>query len=87
MEEWGGRDAGAHASRLQRALKWHQHTVHLRSFVCRNLCDITVVIMLGNIDEFVWVPGVTLLSSYSESAVITASYLFVIYSIEVSPFT
>jgi len=43
--------------------------------------------MLGNIDEFVWVPGVTLLSSYSESAVITASYLFVIYSIEVSPFT
>ena len=43
--------------------------------------------MLGNIDEFVWVPGVTLLSSYSESAVITASYLFVIYSIKVNPFT
>jgi hypothetical protein len=42
--------------------------------------------MFGIIDEFVWVPGVTPLSSYSESAVITISYLVVIYSIKVNVF-
>lgn len=33
-------------------------------------------------NDFVWVPGVTPLSSYMESAAITTAYLFVIYSIK-----
>jgi hypothetical protein len=35
-------------------------------------------------NDFVWVPGVTPLSSYMESAAITTAYLFVIYSIKVA---
>ncbi len=34
-------------------------------------------------DRFVWIAGVTPLSGYSESAVITACYIVAIYSLQV----
>jgi hypothetical protein len=36
------------------------------------------------IDDFVWIQGVTPLSSYGESAAITAAYLLAIYGIQAS---
>jgi hypothetical protein len=35
-------------------------------------------------NDFVWVPGVTPLSSYFESAAITVAYLLAIYAIKVA---
>jgi hypothetical protein len=35
-------------------------------------------------NDFVWVPGVTPLSSYTESALVTTAYLVAIYSIKVA---
>ena len=35
-------------------------------------------------NDFVWVPGVTPLSNYFESAAITVAYLFAIYAIKVA---
>ncbi len=40
--------------------------------------------ILKALDDFVWVAGVTPLSSYRESAAITAAYLVVIYGIKVA---
>jgi hypothetical protein len=39
------------------------------------------------VEDFVWIPGATPLSSYSESAAITGAYLLAIYGIQVTSFT
>ena len=55
-------------------------------FVCRRMSAKLMEILKAPAD-FVWISGVTPLSSYSESAAITGAYLLAIYVIQVTCFT